>query len=80
MANERFVEDLIHAHTVLSKHACRQERIIEWLAGELAGQRGCAVQDERRCPACEDGGDGLPCWRCWAMRAENEAGKEVHHE
>ena len=80
MPNQSFTEELIHAHVVLTKTACRQERVIEWLARELAGERGCPLQDERRCPACEDGRDGLPCWRCWAMRAGNEAGEGVRHE
>ena len=80
MPNQRFTEELIHAHTVLSKRACKQERAIEWLARELAGERGCAFQDERRCPACEDCGGGLPCWHCWAMRAEDETEKELRRE
>ena len=80
MSNKSFTEDLIHHHVVLLKRACRQEHIIEWLARELAGERGCAFQDERRCPACEDCRGGLPCWHCWVMRAENETKKEKRHE
>ena len=46
MANERFVEELIHAHTELSKRACKQERMLEWMAKWIAYEFPCAFSGQ----------------------------------
>ena len=71
----RFVEDLISAHTVLSKRAAVQERMIEWMAKRLYGSAGCPFPAWERCP--ED--SPFPCWKCWEREAERHAEQERGH-
>ncbi len=82
MPNQRFTEELIHAHTELSKRACKQERMLEWLAKWIAYEFPCAFssEEERRCMA--SGGDReTACWHCWLIRASREVEKkEERHE
>lgn len=69
MPNERFVEDLITAHCVLSKTACRQERMVEWMAKRLYDFAGCPFPAWEKCPENRS----LPCWKCWVQEAERES-------
>ena len=69
MANQRFTEDLIHHHCVLSKRACRQERMLNWMAKRLYASAGCPFPAWEKCPE----GSGFPCWKCWMREAERSA-------